>query len=137
LIYHKTDKGLEGMGSFGIGHTDNLDSGGSLTCMVANSRLPEGYEHGRFHLLGLGCYFVLESLFVMSFSGLRKHGGTPPIAPLGIEPAEDAYRCMTVCYPPKSMISTAGAYVLPLASLPGRAQQDGLLMLGPEITSQM
>ena len=107
------------MGNFGLGHCDKHDSGASCTCMVANSRLPEGYEHRRFHLLGLGCYFVLESLFVMGFSGLRKHGGTPPIAPLGIEPAEDAYRCMTVCYPPKSMISAAGTYVHPLASLPG------------------
>ena len=43
----------------------------------------------------------------------------------------------TVCYPPKSMISAAGAYVHPLASLPGQAQQDGLLMPWPEITSQM
>ncbi|EDR12557.1 uncharacterized protein LACBIDRAFT_312119 [Laccaria bicolor S238N-H82] len=131
------DEGLPGMGGFGIGHTDKCDSRGSCTCMVANSWLPEEYEPRRFHLLGFGCYFVLESLFVMCFSGLWKHGGTPPIAPWGIEPADHAIHCMTVCYPPKAMISAAGTYIYPLASLPGRAQQDGLLMLGPEITSQM
>jgi len=127
------------MGDFGkiAGHTDDFDTAGSFTCMVANSWLPKEYENGRFHLLGLGCYFVLESLIVMCFSGLRKHGGTPPIAPRGVEPAKDAYRFMNVCYPPKAMISVAGSYIQPLASLPSRRQQDDLLLLGPEITSQM
>ena len=127
------------MGDFGkiVGHTDDFDTPGLFTCMVANSRLPKEYESGRFHLLGLGCYFILESLTVMCFSGLRKHGGTPPIAPPGVEPAEDAYRFMNVCYPPKAMISVAGSYIQPLASLPSRRQQDDLLLLGPEITSQM
>jgi len=73
----------------------------------------------------------------MCFSGLHKHGGTPPITPRGVEPAKDAYHFMNVCYPPKAMISVAGSYIQPLASLPSRHQQDNLLLLGPEITSQM
>ena len=45
-------------------------------------------------LIWLGCYFVLESQFIMCFSVSWRHGGRLPIAPLGIEPAEDVYHCI-------------------------------------------
>ena len=53
--------GLKGMGGFGTteGHIDKFDSIGALTTMIANSRIPDGYEAGHFHLLWLGCYIVL------------------------------------------------------------------------------
>lgn len=127
--------GLQGMGDFGSvkGHRDMLDSPGSLTCMIANSRLPPDYESGRFHLLGLGLYIRLEPTMVMNFCGLNRHGGSPPIAPDGQTVSDSAYRLMGVCYPPDSMLSRAGSPMIPLASLP----KGGLLNLGPEITTYL
>ena len=65
------------------GHVDCLDCVGCLTTMMAMSRLPEGYEAGRFHLLALGVYARLDFMKILVFCGLNKHGGTPPIAPPG------------------------------------------------------
>jgi len=50
------------MGNFGTldGHVDCLDCIGCLMTMMAMSRLPEGYEDGRFHLLALGVYVWLD-----------------------------------------------------------------------------
>ena len=121
------------MGEIGSieGHEDLNDSIGGLTTMIANSRLPAGYEPGRFHLLWIGCYFKLSEFTTVTFCGLNRHGGTPPIAPKGTLPAEHAYRAMVVCYPPQSVISQAGSHIVPFASLPN----NKLLFLGPEITS--
>lgn len=52
-IYTISDKGLElAMGFFGLtaGHTDEGDDEAGLTCMISNSRIPDDYEPGRFHL---------------------------------------------------------------------------------------
>lgn len=120
------------MGDFGAvsGHRDLHDSEGSLTSMISGSRLPSGYETGRFHLLGLGVYVKLEFSMITHFCGLNLHGGTPPIAPKGAKVKPHAYRLMFVCYPPSSMLGNLNQ-VTPLASLP-----KGLpLNLGPEITT--
>lgn len=121
------------MGQFGStdGHRDTLDSIAGMTSMIANSRLPPQYEHGRFHVLILGCYVRLKPSTVVTFCGLMKHGGTPPIAPPQAVVAQDAYRLMTVCYPPHSILSGSGVHSIPFASLPNKE----LLKLGPEITS--
>jgi hypothetical protein len=125
------------MGDFGAvsGHRDLHDSEGSLTSMISGSRLPLGYEAGRFHLLGLGVYVKLEFSMVTHFCGLNLHGGTPPIAPKGTNVVPHAYRLMFVCYPPSSMLSGPENLnqVTPLASLP----KGTPLNLGPEITSLM
>ncbi|TFK62993.1 hypothetical protein BDN72DRAFT_719713, partial [Pluteus cervinus] len=122
--------GLQGMGSFGAGHRDTHDSAGGLTTMISNSRLPSTYEAGRFHLLGLGVFFILTCLTVMTFCGLFRHGGSPPIS-IDSTVVKDAYRVMVVCYPPHAMLSGAGMTVLPLAS----ACASSLFKLGPEITT--
>ena len=123
--------GLKEMSEFGGVHSDKDDDVASSTAMVVNSRLPAGYEVGRFHLLALGLYFSLEHLLVPIFCGLANHVGTPPIAPPGSDPLPHAVRFMTVLYPPKCMLSQAENKSLPLASLP----KGKLLALGPEITS--
>ena len=127
---YSTVTGLKEMGEFGGIHNDKYDDAAALTAMVVNSRLPTDYEVGRFHLLSLGLYFVLEHLLVPIFSGLALHVGTPPIAPLGKEPLDSAMRFMTVLYPPRCMLSETGEKAMPLASLPN----GKLLTLGPEIT---
>ena len=123
------------MGEFGStkGHRDSKDSEGGLTCMISNSRLPSNYEPGRFHLLGLGVYIILQHSMVSNFCGLNLHGGSPPIAPEGEDVVPHAYRLMCVCYPPSSMLSNMGQQVAPLASLPN----GNLLTLGPEITNNL
>jgi len=120
------------MGNFGTldGHVDCLDCVGCLTTMMAMSRLPEGYEAGRFHLLSLGVYTWLDFMKILVFCGLNKHGGTPPIAPPGqliVDP--HATRMMGVMYPPESMINGSGSVKTILASL-----GKGYLELPPEVT---
>lgn len=123
------------MGEYGqlLGHIDKPDSAGSLTCMISASRLPSGYESGRFHLLGLGIYFALDPDAVMLFCGLNRHGGSPPIAPQGAPVDPRAARGMMVGYPPSVMMSPSGTHRIPFASMPN----GEILILGPEITSDM
>jgi len=57
------ETGLESsMGFFGLsaGHTDDGDDEAGLTCMISNSRIPDDYEPGRFHLFGLGMYIIVR-----------------------------------------------------------------------------
>ena len=102
-----SDKGLESaMGFFGLtaGHTDDGDDEAGLTCMISNSRIPDDYEPGRFHLFGVGAYITIKPKIASIFNGLSKHGGTPPIAPNGVTPSEDAIRLVIVLYPPKAIL---------------------------------
>lgn len=120
------------MGFFGLtaGHTDEGDDEAGLTCMISNSRIPNNYEPGRFHLFGAGIYIIIKPKIVSIFNGLSKHGGTPPIAPDGVKLLEDAARLMIVLYSPKAILSPDKS-VIPLASLPNGTP----LLLGPEITA--
>jgi hypothetical protein len=122
------------MGHFGhtAGHTDDGDDEGGLTCMISNSRIPEEYEPGRFHLFGSGMYTVVKPKSASLFSGLGRHGGTPPIAPFGVEVLPDATRLMIVLYCPRAALSPDGIS-MPLASLPNRTP----LLLGPEVTNPL
>jgi hypothetical protein len=122
------------MGFFGqtAGHTDEGDDEAGLTCMISNSRLPSEYEPGRFHIFSTGMYITLKPQTISIFSGLGKHGGTPPIAPDGVALSQAAARLMIVCYCPKSILSPEGNSI-PFASLP-----NGMpLTLGPEITAPL
>jgi hypothetical protein len=120
------------MGFFGLtaGHTDDGDDEAGLTCMISNSRLPENYEPGCFHVFTIGMYVIVKPKTASIFSGLGKHGGTPPIAPDGVALLQSAARLMIVFYCPKSILSSDGNSI-PFASLP-----NGMpLTLGPEITA--
>ncbi|KAJ7219899.1 hypothetical protein B0H12DRAFT_1078499 [Mycena haematopus] len=67
------------MGFYGGAHTDRKDSAGHYSHMSANSDLPEGYTPGFFFILELGVFIQLDSHASINFSGLRRHGGTPPL----------------------------------------------------------
>lgn len=132
-IYIMSDKGLESaMGFFGLtaGHTDDGDDEAGLTCMISNSRIPDNYEPGRFHLFDVGIYIIIKPKIASIFNGLSRHGGTPPIAPNNTTPLEDAVRLVIVFYPPKAILSSDKSSI-PLASLPNGTP----LVLGPEITA--
>lgn len=120
------------MGFFGLaaGHTDDGDDEAGLTCMISNSRIPVDYEPGRFHLFGVGMYAIVKPKTASLFSGLGRHGGTPPIAPNGIMATPDAVRLMIVFYCPKSALSPT-RNSMPLGSLPNGTP----LFIGPEITN--
>src|ERR1700679_2250973 len=124
------------MGFFGLtaGHTDDGDDEAGLTCMISNSRLPNDYEPGRFHIFAIGMYVIVKPKTTSIFSGLGKHGGTPPIAPDGVAPLqlEAAVRLMIVFYCPKSILSSEENSI-PFASLPNGTP----LTLGPEITAPL
>jgi len=127
------EKGLESsMGFFGLtaGHTDEGDDEAGVTCMIVNSRIPDDYEPGRFHLFGPGMYVILKPKIASLFSGLGRHGGTPPIAPHGMAVSSDAARLVIVLYCPKVVLSSIGNS-MPLASLPNGTP----LILGTEITN--
>ena len=94
----------------------NLTEAG-LTYMISNSRLPDKYEPGHFHIFAIGMYVIVKPKIASIFSGLGKHSGTPPIALDGIELARDSSRFMIVCYCPKSILSPDGNSI-PLLKLP-------------------
>jgi hypothetical protein len=66
------------LGFFGGAHTDDGDSVGGTTSMTAHSDLPSDYHPGRFFLLELGIFVVLDNYTCINFLGLRYYGGTPP-----------------------------------------------------------
>lgn len=72
--------------------------------MLSWGDLPEDYQGGRFHILELGVYIELDGLMVITFSGLRRHGGTPPMAPNGQEVLPWAYRFTVPMYCPGSIL---------------------------------
>jgi len=133
--YLNLEKGLEAaMGFFGTtrGHTDDGNDKAGLTCMISNSRLPDDYEAGHFHIFGTGMYVLVNPKTASIFSGLGKHGGMPPIAPDGIEPSVDSNHLMIVFYSPRAILSPNGISI-PFGSLPNRMP----LTLGPEIMSPL
>ena len=104
------------MGSFGGPHIDDNDSQLLYTTMLCHSYLPPGYEPGRFHLLDLGFWISMGSIdglpLAISFSGLRYHGGTPPLAPQGVTPSSEAVRIVIVIYPHRNFYDGVSKYPL-------------------------
>ena len=49
---------------------DEGDDEAGLTCMISNSRIPEDYEPGHFHLFGTGMYVIVKPKTASVFSGL-------------------------------------------------------------------
>ena len=94
------------MGFFGGPHTDKNDSVPGMTFMMVLSDLPteDGWDPGRFHLLSIGVYLLLEPFTVVFFTGRLLHGGTAPLSPPGTVPPESAYRLIFVGYPPEAFL---------------------------------
>lgn len=69
----------------------------------------------------------LEGFVTVCFSGLRQHGGYPPMDYSGKEPEPWSYRFVVVCYPPKQMLD--GDNSLALGALP----KDKMYHMPPEM----
>ncbi|KAF6741898.1 hypothetical protein DFP72DRAFT_1082988 [Ephemerocybe angulata] len=82
------------------------------SCLCANPQLPDGYRNGIFALLFAGIFVELEKYLCFLFSGRQVHVGTSPIAPDGVEPAEDAHRVNYIGYTPAKMLNGQAKYCL-------------------------
>ncbi|KAJ7697017.1 hypothetical protein B0H17DRAFT_1197749 [Mycena rosella] len=100
------------LGFYGGNHNDNKDSPARFTNMVMCSRLPDTYTLGKFHIPRLGIYFMLRNFDSANFCGLNYHGRTPPIAPQGVDVANDASRMTFISYPPEQMGDGLGHVVV-------------------------
>ncbi|KAJ3897346.1 hypothetical protein F5879DRAFT_927913, partial [Lentinula edodes] len=112
---------IETLFFFGGVHIDKGDSNGGRTKILSFPDLPDGWEGGRFHLVEFGLYIELDGLVIANFSGLRLHGGTPPLAPTGADIPAWAYRSVVVLYPQGPILD--GRVVMNLS-----ADEDGVPM---------
>ena len=111
------------------GHCDRRDLLAGITAMICISDMPKTYQGGRFHFLVWSAYVLLERNIVVSFCGLQKHGGTPPLAPPGVEPHPSAIRGTIVLYPPEHSMLSSGDVIMPMCTLPN----GSLLSVTPEM----
>lgn len=81
-LISSTEKSLaDQMGHFGGPHCDVRDCLAALSCALVLSDIPDGWEPGRLHLLGLSVYASLSLYSQFFFTGRHLHGGTSPLAP--------------------------------------------------------
>ena len=118
-------EGLNEQGFFGGEHVDQGDLACGLSGMVPCSDLPPGYEAGRFHLLSVGIFCVLDKVSVVYFTGRLRHGGTPPLAPSGAEEIVPwAYRCVLIFYPASRIVTGTNRPYMAATGVPG----DGIYL---------
>ncbi|KAG8959595.1 hypothetical protein FRC05_007659 [Tulasnella sp. 425] len=92
------------LGQAGDSHTDDLDDLLALSVMSVGSKLRKGIDPGRFHLLELGFFVVLNPGLAVAFSGLHQHGGTAPVVPYSMDLDPSDIRATAISYPTKSII---------------------------------
>lgn len=73
-------------------------------------------------LFELGFFVRLLPMMVISFSGLRRHGGSPPRAPRYQQVKPWAYRCVTILYPHDKVASGKGLLALAATWNPERVR---------------
>lgn len=112
----------------GEAHFDAGDSEGRLSCMIGCPDVPESYEPGRFHPIETPFYIPLlngSDPTISLFSGLRRHGGTPPLAPPGETPEVWALRGNMIDYPPMVMNSGSAHFDVAPTIIPSTVGEKG------------
>ena len=100
-----SEKDLRGsLGSVGEAHWDIHDDPLGMTGMTCVSSLPKDYHPGFFYLLEFGLFITCKKYVTLAFSGLHRHGGTPPRAPRGVVPVKWATRVTIIWYPGKGVL---------------------------------
>lgn len=94
------------LGQAGDSHTDDLDDLLALSVMSVGSKLRKGIDPGRFHLLELGFFVVLDPGLTVAFSGLHQHGGTAPVVPYSMDLDPSDIRATAISYPTKAIIES-------------------------------
>lgn len=114
---------------FGGAHIDELDAPGHFTNMISLSDLPPGWDPGRFFVVYPGVFCTLNNFVSANFSGLRVHGGSPPIAPKTASAFELkwATRCNSVGY--AKVGPTSKDHKMPLAQI----NPNSVLAVTPEV----
>ncbi|KAJ7159915.1 hypothetical protein C8R43DRAFT_947994 [Mycena crocata] len=110
-------------------HIDNKDDCGYTTHMGFCHDIPRYYKPGMFFILQLGVFVLLEQYTGINFYGLWKHGGTPPLCPIGRELHRWAYRFVMISYPPKHMVNGTARFSL------GALPNNELLLIAPEMVN--
>lgn len=122
----------------GEAHCDANDSEGRLSCMIGCPDIPKNYSAGRLHLLETPFYIPLlngDLPTVALFSGLRRHAGTPPLAPPGETPVLWAIRGNMIVYPPMIMSRGSANYdVAPIVNPASVARNLGKPVKPPSTT---
>ncbi|KAH7876528.1 uncharacterized protein C8R40DRAFT_1169638 [Lentinula edodes] len=105
---------IKALAFFGGKHFDRHDSAGGWTTMFAYPDIPtgEGWREGDF-----------------IWSRLRLHGGTPPLAPVGVPIPPSAYRWVVVLYPQGAILD--GRVTMNIAAGPNGVP----IQLTPEMTN--
>lgn len=110
---------------------DRKDASHGLSCgnSLGDTRTEPGCEPGRFHLIGLGVYVQLHSGLQVWFTGLLRHGGTPPLVPCQYDLEGWEKRIFVISYPASAILSGEARHAF--ASLPFQSEP---LYLPPEMT---
>lgn len=130
IVVFEAETLADNMGmKFGGAHIDQHDSPGHFTNMVALSDLPDGCDPGRFYIPYPGVFCTLHNFVSVNFSGLRVHGGSPPIAAEGTTVFELRWgtRCTIVSYAKTGPTTTE--HKVPIVQL----ESDSVLSITPEM----
>lgn len=127
---------MEQLGGFGDMHTD-WDHPGKMTVAGAFSHMPDRYHPGLFILYELGVFVRLDNGHHVCFSGLRYHGGFPPTAPEGEQPASWACRLLHVSYPSDAITNMSGRQAIGPLPGSGEGSKDDILYLSPEMAEHI
>lgn len=123
----------DAMGFYGGEHFDSGDAIGYYSNMSPNSDIPDDHDPGCFFILELGVFIALRRRISVNFSGLRRHGGSPPTAPPGQEVSEGCYRAVLISYPPENMTNGRARYSL--GAIPTNDGGTGPFLFCPEMTN--
>jgi hypothetical protein len=126
--------GIKALGTCGAIHINVLDHLAAQMAMTWNNRLllsGSGNPHdpGLFFVMLLRAYVTLDGISTTVFSGLFRHGGTPPCSlDPDQNPALDAVHLTLIAYPLRETME--GNHVLPTTQAP---LADCPMMFTPEM----
>lgn len=98
------------LGNAGEAHTDKRDDPEKFTAMLAMGDI-DTLHPGFFFLLELGVYIYMANYRVVHFSGLQRHGGSPPRARRGEDVPAWATRMTVIWYPSLPAMTRESAFV--------------------------
>lgn len=95
--------------------------------MTSHSDLPTHYHPGFFFIFELGIFIELTNGTSIMFSGLFRHGGTPPLCTKKGKEVSWAVRLNLILYPPSSMTDGTSMYAF------GALPNGGTMVMNSQI----
>lgn len=125
------------LGQFAKPHFDRHDAGAALTAMTQLLSVPKGYDPGVFANHDFKIFIKTTEIFTAFFTGLHRHGASPPSPPPGQPLDSSAYRLTVICYPNGKTIGGESRNSLVSFSYSDDANSEDngrdVLMLSPEV----